>query len=226
MFTSRAEYRLQLREDNADLRLTEVAHQMGLVGQAQWRAFQTKQEAVSRETQRLKSLWVNPKNLSVEAAERVLGQKIEREYTLADLLRRPGVDYAALISMDPARLEDPTIQSMSEVLRHQVIEQLEINAKYSGYIERQKDEVLRAEHFENMLLPQDMDFMQIGALSIEVRQKLQQFKPQTLGQASRISGITPAAISLLLIHLKRSRHKGFAPSEESEPVEASVTAST
>jgi len=226
MFTSRAEYRLQLREDNADLRLTEVAHQMGLVGEAQWRAFQTKQEAVSRETQRLKSLWVNPKNLSVEAAERVLGQKIEREYTLADLLRRPGVDYAALISMDPARLEDPTIQSMSEVLRHQVIEQLEINAKYSGYIERQKDEVLRAEHFENMLLPQDMDFMQIGALSIEVRQKLQQFKPQTLGQASRISGITPAAISLLLIHLKRSRHKGFAPSEESEPVEASVTAPT
>lgn len=214
MFTSRAEYRLQLREDNADLRLTEVAYQMGLVGEAQWRAFQIKQEAVSRETQRLKSLWVNPKNLSAEVAERVLGQKIEREYTLADLLRRPGVDYSALISMDPERLDCQEMKNMSDVLREQVVEQLEINAKYSGYIERQKDEVLRAEHYENMPLPQEMDFMQIEALSIEVRQKLQQFKPQTLGQASRISGITPAAISLLLIHLKRYRHKGFVPSEE------------
>ena len=222
MFTSRAEYRLQLREDNADLRLTEVAHQMGLVGEAQWRAFQIKQEAVSRETQRLKSLWVNPKNLSAEVAERVLGQKIEREYTLADLLRRPGVDYSALISMDPARLDCPEMQSLSDILREQVVEQLEINAKYAGYIERQKDEVLRAEHYENMSLPQEIDFMQIEALSIEVRQKLQQFKPKTLGQASRISGITPAAISLLLIHLKRHRHKGFASSQEGEKSDSLV----
>jgi tRNA uridine 5-carboxymethylaminomethyl modification enzyme len=218
MFTSRAEYRLQLREDNADLRLTEVAHQMGLIGPEQWRAFQIKQEAVSRETQRLKSLWVNPKNLSAEAATRVLGQTIEREYTLADLLRRPGVDYAGLISMDPSRLDCPEMQGMSLHLKEQVVEQLEINAKYAGYIERQKEEVLRAEYFENMVLPASIDYMSIGALSIEVRQKLQQFKPETLGQASRISGITPAAISLLLIHLKRGRHRmGASEPKSVEP---------
>lgn len=225
MFTSRAEYRLQLREDNADLRLTEVAHQMGLIGEAQWSAFEIKQEAVSRETQRLKSLWVSPKNLSPACAQRVLGQTIEREYTLADLLKRPGVDYEALISMDPLRLDDPQMRHMPGLLRQQVVEQLEINAKYAGYIERQKDEVLRAEHYESMPLPHDMDYLQIGALSIEVRQKLEQFKPQTLGQASRISGITPAAISLLLIHLKRHRHKGFVQTEDVK-VEDPVSQST
>ena len=216
MFTSRAEFRLQLREDNADMRLTEVGRQLGLVDDARWDVFCRKRDAVSRETERLKATWVNPKNLAAAESERVLGKAIEREYNLADLLRRPGVSYDALMSLDGGRFQDPALQhdATDPVRRDEVravIEQVEIAAKYAGYIHRQRDEVERAAHYENLRLPQDLDYADVSALSIEVRQKLNRHRPETLGQASRISGITPAAISLLLIHLRRARVKGFAP---------------
>ena len=202
MFTSRAEYRLQLREDNADMRLTETGRRLGLVNDARWDAFCRKRDAVSRETERLKSTWVNPKTLEKIDAERVLGKFIEHEHNLFDLLRRPEVSYASLMTLPQAAppAQDPDLNASA-------IEQLEIAAKYSGYIDRQKDEVARAAYYENLKLPQDLDYMQVSALSIEARQKLNAHRPQTLGQASRISGITPASISLLLIHLKK---KGFA----------------
>jgi tRNA uridine 5-carboxymethylaminomethyl modification enzyme len=211
MFTSRAEFRLQLREDNADMRLTEAGRKLGLVDDARWEAFSRKRDAVSRETQRLRSVWVSPRNLPAAEAQRVLGTSIEREYNLADLLRRPNVSYAALMSLDSAAYANPevSIGTLGE-LWAPVVEQIEIAAKYSGYIDRQKDEVERAAHFENLKLPPDFDFMQVPALSIEVRQKLNQHRPETLGLASRISGVTPAAISLLLVHLKKSRFQGFA----------------
>lgn len=201
MFTSRAEFRLQLREDNADMRLTEVGRAMGLVDDARWNAFSRKRDAVSRETERLKSVWVNPKNLSAEESERVLGKAIEHEYNLADLLRRPNVSYEGLMSLAGGRYrpEDALIEEGLPI----VIEQIEIAAKYSGYINRQRDEVDRAAHFENLRLPDGLDYMQVAALSIESRQRLSKHRPETLGQASRISGITPATISLLLVHLKK-----------------------
>ena len=218
MFTSRAEFRLQLREDNADMRLTEAGRRMGLVDDARWEAFNRKRDSVSRETQRLKSTWANPKILSAAEAERVLGKAIEREYNLFDLLRRPGVAYEALMGMEGGRFQAPlkgdeTPNVSRETLGEQysaVVEQIEIAAKYAGYIDRQKDEVERAAYYEHLKLPADLDYMQVAALSIEARQKLNQHKPETLGQASRISGITPATVSLLLVHLKRSKFKGFA----------------
>ncbi|MBK7657113.1 MAG: tRNA uridine-5-carboxymethylaminomethyl(34) synthesis enzyme MnmG [Betaproteobacteria bacterium] len=205
MFTSRAEFRLQLREDNADMRLTEVGRSMGLVNDARWNAFSRKRDAVSRETERLKSVWVNPKNLSAEESERVLGKAIEHEYNLADLLRRPNVSYEALMSLAGGkyRPEDALIEEGLPI----VIEQIEIAAKYSGYINRQREEVDRAAHFENLRLPDDLDYMQVAALSIESRQRLSKHRPETLGQASRISGITPATISLLLVHLKKGARR-------------------
>ena len=206
MFTSRAEYRLQLREDNADMRLTEAGRRLGLVDDARWDAFCRKRDAVSRETQRLKSTWVNPRTLPASEAERVLGKAIEHEHHLFDLLRRPGVSHAALMTLPNAAAgrDDANLTPAA-------IEQVEIAAKYAGYIDRQKDEVARAAHFENLRLPPQLDYMQVTALSIEARQKLNAHKPETLGQASRISGITPASISLLLIHLKKSGFKGLAP---------------
>ena len=209
MFTSRAEFRLQLREDNADARLTEKGRELGLVGDAQWDAFCRKRDAVSRETQRLASLWVNPSNLPAAEAERVLGKSISHEHSLADLLRRPDVSYDALMSLDGGRFASPELAAMDGVSRETVVEQVNISAKYSGYIDRQRDEVERAAHYEQLPLPEALDYMAIPALSIEVRQKLQKHRPETLGQASRISGVTPAAISLLLIHLRRARHGGF-----------------
>ncbi len=221
MFTSRAEFRLQLREDNADLRLTETGRKLGLVDDARWDAFCRKRDAVSRETERLKSLWVSPKNLALAEAERVLGKAIEHEYSLADLLRRPDVTYAGLMSLSGGKYAGPElgagliaesgdgIAPDEAVFKAVVIEQVEIVAKYSGYIERQQDEVSRAAHYEHLKLPLDLDYLQVHALSIEARQKLSKQRPETLGMASRISGITPASISLLLIHLKRSRVKGF-----------------
>ncbi len=211
MFTSRAEFRLQLREDNADMRLTEAGRRMGLVGDAQWDAFNRKRDAVSRETERLKSTWVNPRNLPAAESERVLGKAIEHEYNLGDLLRRPGVAYEALLGMDGGKYASPAVsrETLGELFEP-VVEQIEIGAKYAGYIERQKDEVERAAYYENLRLPDELDYMQVTALSIEVRQKLAKHRPETLGQASRISGVTPAAISLLLVHLKKSRFKGFA----------------
>ena len=223
MFTSRAEFRLQLREDNADMRLTEVGRQLGLVDDVRWEAFCRKRDAVSRETERLKATWVNPKNLSATESERVLGKAIEREYNLADLLRRPGVSYASLMSLDEGRFQDPAMQpDLGDAQTRQearaVIEQVEIAAKYAGYINRQRDEVGRAAHYENLRLPAELDYNDVTALSIEVRQKLNRHRPETLGQASRLSGITPAAISLLMIHLRRAKDKGFgAQAEPSHP---------
>ncbi len=210
MFTSRAEYRLQLREDNADARLTEAGRRIGLVGDAQWEAFNRKRDAVSRETERLRSLWISPRNLAASESERVLGKAIEHEYNLADLLRRPDVDYDALMSLDNGRFASASVsrETLGEA-RDAVIEQIEISAKYSGYIDRQRDEVERSASHERMVLPVDLDYMAVNALSIEVRQKLQKQRPETLGQAGRISGVTPAAISLLLVHLKKRGFKGL-----------------
>ncbi len=210
MFTSRAEFRLQLREDNADLRLTEEGRRMGLVDDARWDAFCRKRDAVSRETERLKSTWVNPRVLSAAESTRVLGKAIDHEYNLGDLLRRPDVGYEDLMSLEGGRWRGTDVSRETlGTLYEPVVEQLEIGAKYSGYIERQKDEVLRAAHYESLKLPAELDYMQVPALSIEVRQKLNKHRPETLGMASRISGVTPAAISLLLVHLKKSKFKGF-----------------
>lgn len=206
MFTSRAEYRLSLREDNADMRLTEIGRKLGVVGDAQWQAFETKRESVARELERLRSTWVNPRILAAAESERVVGQAIEREYNLADLLRRPGVEYDTLMSMNGMEgqplagpgVEDPAVK-----------EQVEIQLKYAGYIDRQAREVERHDYYENLKLPENLDYLEIAALSIEVRQKLDKQRPETLGQASRISGVTPAAISLLLVHLKKRGAKGF-----------------
>ncbi|MET3392911.1 tRNA uridine 5-carboxymethylaminomethyl modification enzyme [Variovorax sp. 1140] len=205
MFTSRAEFRLQLREDNADMRLTEIGRKLGLVDDERWDAFSRKRDAVSRETERLKSIWVNPRNLPASESERVLGKAIDHEYNLADLLRRPDVSYETLMTLDGGKYSAQAPLSETE------IEQIEISAKYSGYIERQHDEVERAAHFENLKLPADFDYSQVKALSFEVRQKLNKHRPETLGLASRISGVTPAAISLLMIHLRKGGHKAFAP---------------
>ena len=211
MFTSRAEFRLQLREDNADMRLTETGRRLGLVDDARWDAFCRKRDAVSRETERLKSTWVNPRNLPASESERVLGKAIEHEHNLFDLLRRPGVSHEALTGLEGGRYAsaDVSRETLGE-LWAPVIEQVEIAAKYSGYIDRQREEVERAAHYEHLRLPADLDYMQVPALSIEVRQKLNLHRPETLGQASRISGVTPAAVSLLLIHLKKGGFKGFA----------------
>jgi len=215
MFTSRAEYRLQLREDNADMRLTETGRRLGLVDDARWDAFNRKRDAVSRETERLKSVWVNPQILPADESERVLGKAIEHEHNLFDLLRRPGVSHAALMSLDGGRYaaSDVSRETLGDAL-DDVIEQVEIAAKYAGYIDRQRDEVERAAHHEALRLPADLDYMQVGALSIEVRQKLQKHRPETLGQAGRISGVTPAAVSLLLIHLKKKGGLQSAPMDE------------
>ncbi len=219
MFTSRAEFRLQLREDNADLRLTEAGRRMGLVDDARWDAFCRKRDAVSRETERLKSTWVNPRNLTAAESERVLGKVIEREYNLFDLLRRPGVGYVHLLTLNDGKHQTEAVsrETLGELMEP-VLEQVEIAAKYSGYIDRQVDEVQRAAHYENLKLPAELDYLQVTALSFEARQTLSQHRPETLGQASRLSGITPASISLLLIHLKKGGFKGFAVPEPTAKV--------
>ncbi|HRB29501.1 MAG: tRNA uridine-5-carboxymethylaminomethyl(34) synthesis enzyme MnmG [Nitrosomonas sp.] len=201
MFTSRAEYRLQLREDNADLRLTEMGRKLGLVDDTRWRVFTEKQQAIEHEQQRLHAIRLLPATLPEADALRVLGKTIEREYTLIELLRRPNVTYDSLMTL-------PGVGNA--VNNPQVAEQVEIQAKYHGYILRQHEEVLRQAQFENTLLPSDIDYAVVKGLSTEVQQKLNQHKPETIGQATRISGITPAAISLLLVHLKRgfsTQHK-------------------
>jgi tRNA uridine 5-carboxymethylaminomethyl modification enzyme len=217
MFTSRAEFRLQLREDNADVRLTEVGRQLGLVDDARWDAFSRKRDAVSRETQRLKALWASPKNVSAAEAERVFGKALEHEYNLLELLRRPDVNYAALMSLESGKFADADMLPSDDVT---VVEQIEIVAKYAGYIDRQHAEVEKALHFEQFKLPPDMDYSQVSALSIEARQKLNKHKPETLGLASRISGITPATVSLLLVYLKKNGYKGFSDKKRADVVEA------
>jgi tRNA uridine 5-carboxymethylaminomethyl modification enzyme len=203
MFTSRAEYRLQLREDNADLRLTETGRGLGVVDDMRWAAFGAKRDAIDREQDRLKAAWLSPgaNGLPESDVLRVLGKTIERDYSLYELLRRPDVSYKNLMTLPGAGegVTDP-----------RVAEQVEIQAKYQGYIERQKDEVARSARYEEIRLPQNLDYRTVRGLSSEVQQKLNQFKPETAGQAARISGITPAAISLLLVHVKR----GFSHPEK------------
>lgn len=215
MFTSRAEFRLQLREDNADMRLTEAGRQLGLVDDARWEAFNRKRDAVSRETEKLKSTWVHPSILPTADAERLVGKALEREYNFIDLLRRPGVVFDTLVEVasiarPEAGVSRETLSSeLGTTMANAVIEQIETSVKYAGYINKQVEDVARAAHFENLRLPAELDYGQVQALSFEVRQKLSKHQPETLGQASRISGVTPAAISLLLVHLKKGRFKGF-----------------
>ena len=190
MFTSRAEYRLQLREDNADMRLTEDGRKIGLIGDAQWRAFNEKREAVEREIQRLKTTWYTPQKLPESEQMRVFGQKLSREANLHDLLRRPNLDYAALMTLPDAR--------PSETLPENVAEQVEIQVKYQGYIDRQQEEINSRRDIETLRLPAEIDYAKVKGLSAEVQQKLNAHKPETVGQASRISGVTPAAVALLI----------------------------
>ena len=195
MFTSRAEYRLQLREDNADMRLTEDGYKIGLVGEEQWRMFNEKREAIEREIQRLKTTWYTPQKLAEEEQLRVFGQKLSREANLHDLLRRPNLDYAALMALPDAQPETALADS--------VVEQVEIQVKYQGYIDRQNEEIDSRRDLETLRLPENIDYSKVKGLSAEVQQKLNQHKPETVGQASRISGVTPAAVALLMVHLKR-----------------------
>lgn len=207
MFTSRAEFRLSLREDNADMRLTEIGRKLGCVSDAQWAAFEIKRESVARELERLKSTWVNPRLVADAEAERVTGKALEREYSLADLLKRPQVNYQSLMTLRGVEGQDvagPAVQD--EIVR----EQVEIHVKYAGYIDRQAKEVQRHAHFDNLPMPGNFDYLEVSGLSIEVKQKLNKQKPETLGQCSRISGVTPAAISLLLVHLKKRGYKDFS----------------
>lgn len=196
MFTSRAEYRLSLREDNADMRLTAMGRELGVVDDKRWEHFERKREAVAREIERLRSTWINPQILAAHDAQRVLGQAIEREYSLEELLRRPRVSYAELMTLPAAG---------PGILDTEAAAQVEVQVKYRGYIDRQHDEIVRQEAFEDMRLPMEIDYCEVRGLSIEAQQKLNKQRPESLGQAARMSGITPAAISLLLVHLK----KGF-----------------
>ncbi len=228
MFTSRAEFRLQLREDNADMRLTEAGRDLGLVGDERWAAFNRKRDAVAREIERLKTTWVRPATLPDADAQRLLGASIEHEYSLADLLKRPEVGFdevaeveaigaaALAISAGPPQnmpVSRETLHGeLGATLADEVIEQAQVSIKYAGYIDKQIRDVDRSAHFEALRLPSDLDYAKVLALSFEARQKLSKHRPETLGQASRISGITPAAISLLLVHLKKGRLKGSAAS--------------
>ncbi|MES2000109.1 MAG: tRNA uridine-5-carboxymethylaminomethyl(34) synthesis enzyme MnmG [Pseudomonadota bacterium] len=195
MFTSRAEYRLSLREDNADMRLTEIGRRLGVVDDVRWEAFSRKQEAVACEQARLRSVWMRPQTLPEADALRVLGKSIEHEYSLHELLRRPDVSYDDLMSLPGAG---------EGVSAPEVIDQIEIQAKYQGYIERQRDEIERGRAQEDLRLPSDLDYTAVHGLTVEAQQKLKHHQPETLGHASRLSGITPAAISVLLVHLKRA----------------------
>ncbi|HEU5295226.1 MAG TPA: tRNA uridine-5-carboxymethylaminomethyl(34) synthesis enzyme MnmG [Burkholderiaceae bacterium] len=215
MFTSRAEHRLHLREDNADLRLTDQGRRLGLIDDARWAAFDLKRDMLAREEQRLMSTWVFPSAVPAELAIRAVGKVLEHEYSLADLLKRPGVGFDDIATLGSTARPDAGIVSRETLhaelgteLADAVISQIEIATKYAGYIERQAAEVSRAANYEDMPLPQGFDYSKVTALSFEVRQRLSQIRPATLGQASRISGVTPAAISLLLVHLRKGRLRG------------------
>ncbi len=216
MFTSRAEFRLQLREDNADLRLTEAGRRLGLVDDRRWAAFNRKRDAIERELQRLRATWVRPQTVPVADAERLLGKALEHEHHLADLLRRPGVGFdavaelAAIAGHGHAVSRETLHAELGAREADLVIEQVEIGLRYAGYIDRQKNEVDRAAQYENLRLPEDFDYEQVSALSVEVRHKLGRQRPATLGQAARVSGVTPAAISLLLVHLKKGNARNTA----------------
>ncbi|HEY4039159.1 MAG TPA: tRNA uridine-5-carboxymethylaminomethyl(34) synthesis enzyme MnmG [Burkholderiaceae bacterium] len=226
MFTSRAEYRLSLREDNADMRLTEMGRQLGCVDDARWDQFNRKRDAVARELERLKSTWVNPRILSNDDSDRVFGKALEREYTLFTLLKRPSVSYADLLTLksaDGAALGAPADRVQTEPA---VARQVEIAAKYDGYILRQQVEVARHESHETTGIPEAIDYRAVRGLSIEVRQKLTLHRPATVGQAGRISGVTPAAISLLLVHLKRLRQRATLPGDPACPETNAATSAT
>ena len=203
MFTSRAEYRLSLREDNADERLTEIGRDLGLVDDLRWDFFNRKRDRIAKELERLKSTWIHPGLITEDESKRVLGTKIEREYSLFNLLSRPNVSHETLMSLkktDGSLVSEDIDLSVSEV------EQIEISAKYSGYINRQKEEVAKLLEHEMTRIPLDFDYDKVKGLSFEVRQKLKAHRPETIGQAGRISGVTPAAISLLLIFIKSRRY--------------------
>ena len=203
MFTSRAEYRLSLREDNADERLTEIGRKLGLVDDVRWEFFNKKREAIEKELQRLKSTWVYPGLISEDESVRILGNKIEREYSLFNLLSRPNVSHETLINL---KKQDGSLISDGIALTDSEVEQIEISAKYSGYINRQKEEVAKLLEHETTKIPVDFDYDKVKGLSFEVRQKLKLHRPETIGQAGRISGVTPAAISLLLIFIKSRKY--------------------
>ena len=209
MFTSRAEYRLSLREDNADMRLTTIGRDLGLVDDRRWNIFCRKQEAVSRETSRLQDIWIGPKHESAKAVSGLLGQDLSHECSLADILRRPGVTYQAITGLSDGMWSPGALDEDSGIAS-QIADQVEISVKYQGYIDRQAVEIARQEHNESFPLPEILDYSQVVGLSKEVQQKLNLHKPETLGQAGRISGVTPAALSLLLVHLK----KGLGRSQE------------
>ena len=227
MFTSRAEYRLQLREDNADLRLTEAGRRLGLVDDVRWDAFSRHRDALAREVERLRATWVRPAVVPAADAERLVGKALEHEYSLAELLRRPGVGFdavaelAAIARPDEAHVSRETLRTeLGESDADRVIEQAEISLRYAGYIDKQNEEVERTAAYEALKLPDDLDYAKVTALSFEVRQALARHRPATLGQASRMSGVTPAAVSLLLIHLKKGRFKGFA--RDDAPLDAAA----
>jgi tRNA uridine 5-carboxymethylaminomethyl modification enzyme len=201
MFTSRAEYRLQLREDNADLRLTATGRTLSLIGDERWASFCAKRDLLETERERLQNIWVRPQALVPGEARRILGQELTREQRLADLLRRPETDYSSLVRLSGAGecVKDPA-----------VIEQLEIEARYAGYIDRQRDEIERQRRHEDTMIPKDMDYLSVRGLSHEVCQILTEHQPLTLGHAGRLSGVTPAAVSLLLVHLKRRQLRSAA----------------
>ncbi|MCR8921978.1 tRNA uridine-5-carboxymethylaminomethyl(34) synthesis enzyme MnmG [Dasania sp. GY-MA-18] len=207
MFTSRAEYRLILREDNADLRLTEIGRNLGLVGDEQWQAFSIKREGIEKEAERLAQTWVQPKTEAGDKVNTLVDTPITREYSLMDLLKRPGISYSDIASVKG-----------EAVSCAQVAEQVEIQVKYAGYIDRQTEEIDRLRRYENTLLPDEFDYSVIEGLSNEVKQKLIAAKPETLARASRIQGVTPAAVSLLLIYLKKQgllKHTGNQNSQKS-----------
>lgn len=200
MFTSRAEYRLSLREDNADLRLTEIGRELGLVDDVRWDAFCRKRDAIGAEIERLRSTWVNPRVMAAHSAEELLGQPLEKETTAYDLLKRPRVDYGALMRATGNEGQPLLAPGVSDP---KVAEQVEIQVKYAGYIQKQAQEVERQRAQENLPIPHDFDYDSVPSLSIEARQRLKEAKPATLGQAARVPGITPAAVSLVLVQLKR-----------------------
>ncbi|MBE7419733.1 MAG: tRNA uridine-5-carboxymethylaminomethyl(34) synthesis enzyme MnmG [Ideonella sp.] len=213
MFTSRAEYRLQLREDNADLRLTDQGRMLGLVDDVRWEAFSRKRDALALERERHRSTWINPTLVPQDAALRLLGKPIEHEYSLLDLLKRPSIGFDQVAELDGLAHPDSavsreTLHGRIGEMADAVIAQLEIEVKYSGYIDKQHADVERAVAYESYALPADLDYTTVTALGFEVRQRLAQHRPATLGQAARISGVTPAAISLLLVHLRKLRRSG------------------
>jgi tRNA uridine 5-carboxymethylaminomethyl modification enzyme len=203
MFTSRAEYRLQLREDNADMRLTEMGRNLGLVDDVRWEVFNRKQEAIAKEQERLKKTFVQPGSVSRETQQAVIGKVLDHEYSLFELLRRPEVTYDGLLALIP----------QDEVLEEDVREQVEIAAKYQGYIDRQKDEIAKQKESEHIKLGDAINYDEVHGLSIEARQKLVEHQPETIGQASRISGITPATVSILLVYIKRKHKKAFGQND-------------